>query len=488
MFTIAPIAIDAIVQEFDPILTPVGLTGWHDVWYDAVGSPGTTPLQFEMGAVPTNELLEAWDTHIDTRIVPFNILQPLLDHKGDFPPMMDSDDREGVTGRDLSNQLARIDITHPQVRRMHEVCIGCGSGGFPPGGGSGSGAGIAGAIQNWPLTEDSMISIGQGYRGRAIADYVCGEHRALDLNHVGGDTHGVTEILSVAAGTVTFTGRDQWNGPNVIVTHPIPPLPSQNTFTSRYVHLAQILVAEGDNIFAGHQIGTMGSEGLGNALHLHFQLRRGPTCAESDTIDPCEVLPVPANGVTPDGCYRDPIVTNPDADVKTTICTTVEREIALYGADPYFDDDYGNHIRKSTLAAAIAYGESRWNTNSQNCIPDVWYGGTYLSHVGLYQTQNPQQIDNDILAGIVRAESVITNDFGPPDGHCTEVLRGVRVAQDYKIAGPSIMSFLRQSSLVSYLTPWHVYTIDPDDPHGGANSYLNHLALSACPPDTWVLP
>ena len=482
VFTIAPIAIDAMVQQFDPILTPVGLTDWHEFYTYPMGNPGTTPMQFQMGTVAINEMLEDWDTHIDTRIVPTNILMPLLDHKGDFPPMLDIDEREGATGRDFTNQLARIDITHPQVRRMHEICIGQGCGGGGGGGGGGTGVGIAGAIKNWPLSEDSLISIGQGYRGRAYP-YVCGEHRSLDLNHAGGDSYS-TPILAVAEGTCV-TGRDAVNGPWVIITHPIPPLPSQNTFTSRYGHMSQIFVTDGEYVYAGHQIGTMGREGAGNVLHLHFQLRRGPGCHDGqDTIDPCTVMPVPESGITPDGCYADPIVTDPDTDIKSFICGVVEREVALYNSNPYFTDTYGNVIRKSTLAVAIAYGESRWNTDSQNCIPDVWYGGTYLSHVGLFQTQNPTQIDNDIAAGIVRAESVITNDFGPPDGHCTEVLRGVRIAQDYKRAEPSILSFLRQSSMMESLTQWHVYTIDPDHP----NSYLHHLALSACPPDTWILP
>ncbi len=495
VFTIAPIAIDSIIQNFDPVLAPSGVTGWHDIWMDAIGGAGTTPLQFEMGTVPVNEILGEFDTGLSRRIVPAKILYPLLDHKGDFPPMLGRDDREGPTRRDFTNHLARIDITHPHVRRMHEICIGQGCGGG--GGGGGTDVGVAGAIKNWPLNEDSQLYMGQGYRGREW-DYVCVEHRSLDLNHTAGDQHGVTQILAVAAGEVTFTGRDAVNGPNVIITHPIPPLPSLSTFTSRYAHLAQILVEKGESISAGHQIGTMGQEGAGDALHLHFQLRRGPGCKDGqDTIDPCPVMPVPRNGITPDGCYRDPIVTDPDADIKTTICTTVERALAEAGSTPWFTDEDNNRLRKSTIAVAIAYAESRWNTNDQNCIPDVWYGGTYLSHVGLFQIQNPTQIPNDIIKGIISESSVITNDPGIPGETCSDgvpmatALRGVRIAQDYKTTISSILAFLRMSAIgdspVENLQPWHPYNIC-FTAAGGPNCYLEYIALSECPPDTWAQP
>lgn len=477
VFNIIPIAIDAIVQQFDPALTPAGLTDWHDLWLDAIGGAGTTPLQFEMGAVATNELLDIWPTHIETRIVPFDILEPLLDHKGDFPPMLDNE----ITnlGRDLSSQLARIDITHPQIRRVRETCPGCGRPGSPPGGGGhGSGFGIAAAIKNWPMPEDREITITQDYYG-TYAPYVCVEHRSLDMVYSDGSHSYSTPILAVAEGTCV-TGRDSANGPWVRITHPIPPLPSQDTFTSFYCHLSQTLVEDGEYVYPGHQIGTMGREGWGNSLHLHFQLRRGPTC--NDTINPCDVMPPPVNGIAPphENCYRVSTAPDPSADVKTMICQTVENELALYGADPYWDDDYGNRLRKSTLAVAIAIGESGLFAGSQNCFcygPQLFditpeecraLGGEPYSHVGLFQIQNPTQIGNDIAAGIVSAESVTYDDCW-----------GVEVAQDYKYAYNNVMAFLRMSSMMTYLGHWDVY-------NGG--SYLNHLAPAACPPETWAQP
>jgi len=323
------------------------------------------------------------------------------------------------------------------------------------------------------LLDDRTLLIGQDYYGR-VYPYVCdGEHRSIDLYYADYSHSTSTPYLAVAEGTCTV-GEDDVNGKWVIVTCPIPPLPSVSSFTTRYNHCNQILVENGEYVFPGHQLGTMGMTGVTSGLHLHFQIRRGDTC--QDTINPCDVMPEPANGIAApyENCFVSP-EPDPGTDVKRLICITVESELKRTNADPYFNDQYGNRLRKSTLAAAIGYGESRWHNDSQNCIPDEWYGGAWLSHVGIFQTQNPTQIPDDILAGIIDAASVITDDPECP---------GIEVAQDYKRVVNSTLSFLRQSSLVTYLTPWEVYTVPPSHP----NCYLNHLDLSECPPETWEQP
>lgn len=450
VFNIVPIAVDDIIRVFDPALTPVGLTEWDDLGFDIAGG-GTSPLRFEMGIVP---LVEG-ETNL--RIPRFDILKPLLDHKGDFPPMMGEND--AFLGRDFSNHLARIDTTHPGILRAFERCYdpACGGGGRPGGGRT-----TRGAIQNWPIPEDREILITQGFEGQAYP-YPCGQHNSLDLIYTDGSASYSTPILAIATGTVSLVGWCSDCGPYIEIVHQIPPLPSQSTFTSQYMHLSNTYVNVGDVVMPGQQIGTMGSEGLGNALHLHFHLSITGADPCRGALNPCDEMPEPLNGIRPPGCHRGGGWEG--SDIATLICRTVEDAVATAGEDPYIVDRNGNRLRKSTLAVAIARQESSLQPRSQNCID---YFGTTLSHVGLFQIQNPTQIDNDIAAGIISAASVVTNDPNCP---------GIRVAQDYKVAPANIESFLRMSSRVTYLDPWEAYTSD---------AYLNHLGTSECPPETWV--
>ncbi|KKK63562.1 hypothetical protein LCGC14_2993030, partial [marine sediment metagenome] len=120
VFNIIPIAIsDHILEMFDPVSTPAGLTDWNDLGFDMTGSGGT-PVSFKADDTLQDAFLSL---HLPRR----DILLPLVDYKADFPPMMDS--RDPVLDRDFSSHLARIDITHPHVLRASEPNFGGGGGG-----------------------------------------------------------------------------------------------------------------------------------------------------------------------------------------------------------------------------------------------------------------------------------------------------------------------------------------------------------------------
>ena len=46
-------------------------------------------------------------------------------------------------------------------------------------------------------------------------------------------------------------------------------------FYTKYGHLDQVYVKEGEVVVQGQQIGTMGNTGLSTGHHLHFEIRLG---------------------------------------------------------------------------------------------------------------------------------------------------------------------------------------------------------------------
>ena len=74
--------------------------------------------------------------------------------------------------------------------------------------------------------------------------------------------------LATAPGTVIRVG---WSGPYgriVDVDH-------GNGVVTRYGHLAEFMVAQGDEVAAGQPIGLVGSSGRSTGAHLHYEVRVG---------------------------------------------------------------------------------------------------------------------------------------------------------------------------------------------------------------------
>ncbi|KKM64611.1 hypothetical protein LCGC14_1499630, partial [marine sediment metagenome] len=422
VFNIIPVAIsDTVLEMFDPVSTPVNFLPWADLGFTLDGH-GATPINFEADEALTSEFLAL---HIPDR----DILLPLVDNKADFPPMMDSIDPE--LNRDFSSHLARIDITHPSVLRAAE-------GNF--GGRSGAGRGYAtkGVLTSWPLPDDREILITQDFFG-TFKHYDCGSHRALDLVYTDGSASRSTPILAAGPGVVAHKFCEEC-GPYIEITHEIPPLPSNNTFVTRYLHLDRRTVLDGAVVAAGDTIGFMGDRGSPGALHLHFAINMDGTCNTAQ--NPCDELPAPASGTSPD-CIG--------ATVAELICTLFGAAVAASGESPLITDPDGFTLRKVDAALAIARFESAggscgFNELAQNCIT---IGGQTFSHVGLFQIQNPTHIANDAGAGNISLASVVTDDPNCP---------GIEVAQDYKIARNNILAAIRISNTGSNFGPWASWT------------------------------
>ena len=87
-----------------------------------------------------------------------------------------------------------------------------------------------------------------------------------------------TPVQSAARGIVTFVGWKGDYGRVVEVTHP-------SGLISRYPHLSQALVEEGDEVSAHMQIALVGSTGRSTGPHLHFEVRN-----QNGAVDPLPFL------------------------------------------------------------------------------------------------------------------------------------------------------------------------------------------------------
>lgn len=85
-------------------------------------------------------------------------------------------------------------------------------------------------------------------------------HRGLDFAGREG-----ADIVSVAAGVVTWAGTRSGYGNMVEVSH-------DDGFVSRYAHNKENLVAMGDVVRKGDTIALMGNTGRSTGVHVHFEL------------------------------------------------------------------------------------------------------------------------------------------------------------------------------------------------------------------------
>jgi murein DD-endopeptidase MepM/ murein hydrolase activator NlpD len=85
--------------------------------------------------------------------------------------------------------------------------------------------------------------------------------------HTGLDFAGKpgSEIVTVASGVVTWTGRDGDYGNTVEISH-------GDDYVTRYAHNKEILVQPGDVVRKGETIALMGSSGRATGNHLHYEV------------------------------------------------------------------------------------------------------------------------------------------------------------------------------------------------------------------------
>lgn len=104
----------------------------------------------------------------------------------------------------------------------------------------------------WPMTQFTVTSHFGRRWGRA--------HNGVDLSAPIG-----TRINAAATGLVVFSGFQQGYGRLIVIDH-------GNGLKTRYAHLSESLVHEGQLIYAKQAIGAVGMTGHTYGPHLHFEV------------------------------------------------------------------------------------------------------------------------------------------------------------------------------------------------------------------------
>ena len=94
-------------------------------------------------------------------------------------------------------------------------------------------------------------------------------HKGIDLAMPVGD-----DVPAARAGEVVFAGNLAGYGRTVVVKH-------NDTTSTRYAHLSEILVKPGDVVGAGQTIARSGASGKATGPHLHFEVLQ-----EGQAVDP----------------------------------------------------------------------------------------------------------------------------------------------------------------------------------------------------------
>lgn len=108
--------------------------------------------------------------------------------------------------------------------------------------------------------KDYTMSSGFGWRNDPIMD-TSKFHAGLDFASSMG-----TEVYATGDGKVVFSGHKTGYGNCIDIDHGY-------NYTTRYAHLSEILVNNGEQLKRGQLIGKVGSTGKSTGPHLHYEVR-----------------------------------------------------------------------------------------------------------------------------------------------------------------------------------------------------------------------
>jgi murein DD-endopeptidase MepM/ murein hydrolase activator NlpD len=95
-----------------------------------------------------------------------------------------------------------------------------------------------------------------------------------------------TPVYAAGDGRVIKSARDQYNGHHVFIQH-------ANSIVTKYLHFTNRTVKQGERVRQGQVIGYVGSTGLAEAPHLHYEfvvngVHRNPRTVSLPTVEPLQ--------------------------------------------------------------------------------------------------------------------------------------------------------------------------------------------------------
>lgn len=159
-------------------------------------------------------------------------------------------------------------------------------------------------------------------------------HRGIDIAAQVGEP-----VYAWRTGIVLYTGSNRLSGKMINMLH-------AGGYMSKYHHLSQVLVKEGDIIDAGQLIGRSGSTGQVSGPHLHFSILK-----DNQHVDPYPFLKT-ARPISEKPQERPPVI----ATASTKVFQYKELQInsvPVSGRIYIDEEDYGT----TPLNVKLSYGE-----------------------------------------------------------------------------------------------------------------------------------
>ncbi|MBP1903551.1 murein DD-endopeptidase MepM/ murein hydrolase activator NlpD [Paenibacillus turicensis] len=119
---------------------------------------------------------------------------------------------------------------------------------------------LSGTPSGWP-TLSTRLTSNFGYRTDPFSGKAA-FHAGIDIGGKIGDP-----VYAAAAGTVITSEASSSRGNYIVIQHP-------NGIQSWYLHLQKSVVAKGEQVTKGQNIGKLGNTGRSTGAHLHFEIMK----------------------------------------------------------------------------------------------------------------------------------------------------------------------------------------------------------------------
>lgn len=134
-----------------------------------------------------------------------------------------------------------------------------------------------GGEMTWPVPSSRRITSGYGNRVHPIFGTVK-FHSGIDI----GAPRGVS-IVAANSGKIVYSGWKTGYGYTLIIDH-------GGKISTLYGHCSKLLVGKGENVKAGQTVAKIGSTGWSTGPHLHFEIIKGDSKGNFNTVNPINYL------------------------------------------------------------------------------------------------------------------------------------------------------------------------------------------------------